>query len=70
MLNSPDIGPAPGVGSQPPQPGSGGEQDLEAPPAEAGYVNVTPQEKEAIERVRVGIVVSAHSCFSSDSKYF
>lgn len=70
MLNSPDISPAPGVGSQPPQPGSGGEQDLEAPPAEAGYVNVTPQEKEAIERVRFGIVVSAHSCFSSDPKYF
>lgn len=52
MLNSPDIGPAPAVGSQPPQPGSGGEQDLEAPPAEAGYVNVTPQEKEAIERLK------------------
>lgn len=52
MLNSPDIGPAPVVGSQPLQPGSGGEQDLGAPPADAGYVSVTPQEKEAIERLK------------------
>ena len=53
MLNTPDTGAAPAVGSNPPQPGSGGEQEPGAPPPGAGYINVTPQEKEAIDRVRV-----------------
>ena len=62
MLNSPDSaagGAVPSEGSQGVQPGSGGEQAR--PPAGQGpgapqgvsYINVTEQEKEAIERVGI-----------------
>ena len=61
MLNSPDppSSGAPGGGPQEPQPGSGGDQAR--PPAGQGqggqpnvsYINVTAQEKEAIDRVSV-----------------
>lgn len=61
MLNSPDPAGsgAPGGGSQEAQPGSEGDQAR--PPAGQGqggqphvsYINVTAQEKEAIDRVSV-----------------
>ena len=67
MLNSPDpaSGGAPGGGSQEGQPGSGGEQAR--PPVGQGqgdqppvsYINVTAQEKEAIDRVGV-VLLSAY----------
>lgn len=64
MLNSPDTASsgAPGGGSQEAQPGSGGEQAI--PPTGQGqggqpnvsYINVTAQEKEAIDRVSVWFI--------------
>ena len=60
MLNSPDSaagGAVPSQGSQEVQPGSGGEQARQpagqGPGAQQGvsYINVTEQEKEAIDRV-------------------
>lgn len=67
MLNSPDPAAGSAVsseGSQGVQPGSGGEQAR--PPAGQGqgaqqgvsYINVTEQEKEAIERVCVFLLIS------------
>jgi len=61
MLNSPDSAAgsaAPSEGSQGGQPGSGGEQAR--PPAGQGpggvsYINVTEQEKEAIDRVCISV---------------
>ena len=58
MLNSPDSA-VPSEGSQGVQPGSGGEQARppvrQAPGDQPGvsYINVTEQEKEAIDRVCV-----------------
>lgn len=61
MLNSPDSaagGAVPSEGSQEVQPGSGGEQARppagQGPGAQQGvsYINVTEQEKEAIDRLK------------------
>ncbi|KAJ7328216.1 UV excision repair protein RAD23 B [Desmophyllum pertusum] len=62
MLNAPvtsgGAGGAPGGGSQPPQPGSGGEQARPAAGEGEGqgpgvsYINVTAQEKESIDRLQ------------------
>jgi len=56
MLNSPDTAAGsatPSEGSQEVQPGSGGEQAGQGPggPPGVNYINVTEQEKEAIDRV-------------------